>query len=53
MHWYKLYLFAFEKNEKIDELAKEPISGAIDLSDDNFHSHVASGEHFVKFYAPW
>ncbi|KAF4523839.1 hypothetical protein B566_EDAN013607 [Ephemera danica] len=25
----------------------------IDLSEDNFNSHVANGKHFVKFYAPW
>lgn len=39
--------------EKVAVESKEPLTGAIDLSDDNFHAHVASGEHFVKFYAPW
>ena len=33
--------------------AGEPVKGAIDLNDDNFHQHVGKGDHFVKFFAPW
>lgn len=27
--------------------------GLIDLTDDTFEEHVALGNHFVKFFAPW
>ncbi|EFX87477.1 hypothetical protein DAPPUDRAFT_43137 [Daphnia pulex] len=37
----------------VDTKSDEPVKGALDLSEDNFHLHVASGDHFVKFFAPW
>nr|CAH0112149.1 unnamed protein product [Daphnia galeata] len=42
-----------DSTENVVETNNEPVKGAIDLSEDNFHLHVASGEHFVKFFAPW
>ncbi|KAJ8984737.1 hypothetical protein NQ317_005002 [Molorchus minor] len=31
----------------------QPMSGLIELTEDTFDGHVASGKHFIKFYAPW
>lgn len=31
----------------------QPVSGLLELSEDTFDKHVATGRHFVKFYAPW
>lgn len=29
------------------------VDGLTELTEDNFHKHVKSGKHFIKFYAPW
>lgn len=29
------------------------MNGLLELTEDTFNGHVASGHHFVKFYAPW
>lgn len=31
----------------------KPVQGLVELTDSTFGKHVASGKHFVKFYAPW
>lgn len=31
----------------------ESLNALNELTDDTFADHVASGYHFVKFYAPW
>jgi thioredoxin domain-containing protein 5 len=38
-----------------DSLPQIPDAGhkLIELTEDTFAKHVASGKHFVKFYAPW
>ncbi|KAL9880311.1 thioredoxin domain-containing protein pretaporter [Glossina fuscipes fuscipes] len=47
-----------ELNEIMDEDSKmespQTVKGAlVELTEDNFAKHVSSGNHFVKFYAPW
>jgi len=37
---YYIYFFLFQ-------------DGLFVLTDANFEAHVASGNHFIKFYAPW
>lgn len=37
-----------------EQEAKIPVeAGLTELTEDTFEQHVASGKHFVKFYAPW
>ena len=31
----------------------KPDNGLFELTDQNFYRHIESGDHFVKFYAPW
>lgn len=33
--------------------APTPVTNLVELTEDTFASHVKSGLHFVKFYAPW
>lgn len=50
---YKFYTtwigLHFQSVHETDVIA----DGLIDLSDDTFEEHVALGNHFVKFFAPW
>ena len=39
--------------EMPEEKETESPKGAVELTIDNFKDHVATGDHFVKFYAPW
>ncbi|XP_043271385.1 thioredoxin domain-containing protein 5 isoform X2 [Venturia canescens] len=39
--------------ESENPAAPEPVNGLVELTEDTFDKHVASGHHFVKFYAPW
>jgi thioredoxin domain-containing protein 5 len=39
------------KEEKEPEIVVT--DGLYDLSDATFSSHVATGHHFIKFFAPW
>lgn len=44
-----------EENEE-EEIAPsipEAVNGLIELTEHTFDKHVSSGNHFVKFYAPW
>lgn len=31
----------------------KPVQAVVELTDETFNKHVASGKHFIKFYAPW
>ena len=31
----------------------KPVSALVELTEDTFPKHVATGKHFIKFYAPW
>lgn len=41
-----------ESEETVAEPPK-PVSPLVELTDDTFAKHISSGQHFVKFYAPW
>ena len=44
---------AVESADEEGEKKAESLKGAVELTLDNFKDHVATGDHFVKFYAPW
>lgn len=44
---------AVESAGEVGEKKAESLKGAVELTLDNFKDHVATGDHFVKFYAPW
>lgn len=33
--------------------APSPVSGLVELTEETFDNYIATGNHFVKFYAPW
>ncbi|XP_017115132.1 thioredoxin domain-containing protein 5 homolog [Drosophila elegans] len=38
---------------KRDEVENPNLGKVVDLTEDTFAKHVSSGNHFVKFFAPW
>ncbi|KAH3748672.1 hypothetical protein DPMN_183120 [Dreissena polymorpha] len=48
-----------EEEKKEEEVAKAPVAqataenGLYVLTDANYDAHIATGHHFIKFYAPW
>ncbi|XP_051173292.1 thioredoxin domain-containing protein 5 homolog [Leptopilina boulardi] len=41
------------EEEEVVPSIPEPVNGLIELTEDTFDKHVSTGNHFVKFYAPW
>ncbi|KAG5884135.1 hypothetical protein JTB14_021804 [Gonioctena quinquepunctata] len=43
-----------EGDEEIPDVnTPQAVNGLQELTEENFENHVASGKHFIKFYAPW
>ncbi|CAH1995839.1 unnamed protein product [Acanthoscelides obtectus] len=42
-----------EKDQESEEVPQVMKHGLVELTEKTFESHVATGNHFVKFYAPW
>ncbi|XP_023017585.2 thioredoxin domain-containing protein pretaporter [Leptinotarsa decemlineata] len=40
-------------DEITDTNISQPVEGLHELTEENFENHVATGKHFIKFYAPW
>ncbi|ALC48885.1 prtp [Drosophila busckii] len=40
-------------NEQQEAQANPNVGKVVDLNEDSFAKHVSSGNHFVKFFAPW
>ncbi|XP_066581496.1 thioredoxin domain-containing protein 5 homolog [Prorops nasuta] len=39
--------------QDINSSPPEAVNGLLELTENNFNDRVATGHHFVKFYAPW
>ncbi|PSN37039.1 Thioredoxin domain-containing protein 5 [Blattella germanica] len=48
-----LKMSANNEDSKSEPSVPEPVNGLLELTEDTFTKHVASGKHFIKFYAPW
>lgn len=48
-----MQFYLFQNEELSESYVPDAVKGLRELTEDTFDKHVATGKHFIKFYAPW